>query len=248
MSDKGEGVPINYYETLYSILPSEIVRPGQEFDFFKNPPHIFDDDTTYESLDNRILLLNIGIKSLPYIMFTPWARGWKRLERYFTVTPFQPSRGYQISQDDFNSRTRIEKIEKGGQEIVDSTDLMAISLDADWNVFKDIGLTTTTTPYETKSGYFEFKPEVSRILKGLRLQVSFPTSSFASMPDDREFSMAALTFDNFYPIDTGPLAVPPEAEIKAAGLNPNHLKRGFALSVTPEQLKQIKAKFVFTGK
>lgn len=183
----------------------EVIRLGQDF-------QLFDPTIVKEEGDDIVGDIILETDILPNFRITIYAQnieGFLPPKKYEAFTPFSPEDGYRITQEDLELERRARKLqrlmdEQGGQNVDLLKAPMKIGLDADWNVFKNINLTTSDVPWP--AGYFEFKPEVADILRRLRIQMFCPSILVEARPIKKEFEKAALTFEFFYPVDTGPLA------------------------------------------
>lgn len=205
----------------------EVIEIGQIFTPF-DPEKI-----TNRSHNERVITLNINnLLDIKITISTLDSLSAKS----DAVTPFNPKNGYQIDEQDLNLETRLKKIEEMrdlyGKNIDDSLDPVYINFES-YELPKNIFI-----PFNDFSE--TLKDEFMSLFKRLRLQLSFMGERFRfsleAQPSDNALFLGELLFDDYYPLDNGPL---PSSDTSL-------LENGFGIFVPDdlEKLKTIKAKFV----
>lgn len=187
----------------------EVVRPGQEFQLF-NP------EKKSIVLDNFEVLLPLELYTSGF-PFNLWSKA--------EINPFNPSEGYIVTKADLRIETRAAKVRK--------------ALEAKEPKLNTVYLSVSSANVTSRT------KEEMEVLDKLRLQLFFPNgSSFEGKPtlsvahgkwEQEEF----VTFDIFYPLDTGPL--PNQDYLQ--GIQPAILE-GHQIFVPKNKLSEIRAKFV----
>lgn len=201
----------------------EIIQLNQEFALFDprftkamSPDH----EASYYRSN---IILQTGI--LPDLSFEIEARlPSDSLYKKDVISPFSPSLGYQITEDDLDPQNREEKLKRFFRSLIQEVD------------FKE--------PYLWVYGKDKSKrilPEHGKILNRLRFQVSFPSSDYEGYihydslhyPDDFH-----IFFVDYHPLDTGPLA--------KVYFDGEYLPKDFTLLLPKDfkRLQQIRGKFV----
>lgn len=179
-------------------------------------------------------------------------------DKLTTITPFKPNLGYQITGEDFNSKPRITKILQLLKELSSQEhDLTELSQQRELLVGTDsseVKMFEFVNHEDAFFNHFRLKPEVLAVLKRLRVQLFFPTSSFESKLEfgdfNPKFSLPELSvdFEEFYPLDKGPLPV--NTRLAERYYVENEMRRGFSLaipravSLNEPWIGQIRAKFI----
>ena len=167
--------------------------------------------------------------------------------RYRVITPFTPEEGYRITNEDLDPKSRVEKWKRVVQsKLMDFVDMEKAPL-----VLYIIAYTRNLIELELiykrpdplkphlPPSIIVFKPEAKALLQRLRLQLFFPNSAFeakAHLSDE-------ISFEQFYPLDTGPLPEAPYMELN------QHTPEGYHLQLpsNPEKLSQIRARFILAN-
>jgi hypothetical protein len=165
---------------------------------------------------------------------------WKHYSQAFT--PVTPERGYQFTPEDYEPRTRQQKLAPmlidQAEDISDNP--MLLSADIGYEDIKTLGL------HHQPHGLPCFRPEVAEQLQRLRLQLVFRSDEtsqrYEAAPDHPlTVEQSVSFFQGFYPIDFGPLPVPSGYEWDlSAGIQ-------IATPSDAELLGQIEGRFLLAG-
>lgn len=216
---------------------------NEEFDLFGSSHGIgkFKDHLGIESFHSSIYLDLEGVK-VPLDLYTVGAE----CPRVNAFTPFNPELGYQIDSDDLQLETRIKKLQRADREqrIDFSKAPIFIHIGTDSFYLHKHGLNTKLK--DPLLHLYKFPKEMLDSLRRLRVLVFFPTQHFEARPEEIQLGWGGISFDDFYPIDLGPL---PTAKPEAF-LGRLKLREGLKLFVPSdfEKLKQIRVKFVLIDK
>lgn len=220
----------------------EIVRLNKDFVLF-DPERTEPKSTTHGVTNFHSYFYLDGVSDLPQLPFRVSAEAIENVPQINAFTPFNPEIGYQLSQEDFDLGTRIDKVEKITKESNPKIDFAKAPLGlfvlADLPEF-DQGLFRIHAP---DRDLFEFKPEVHGIIKRLKLLLSFPTGTFESTRLSGTRSSKRITFEFFQPVDAPDLPtaiyLPPAPyyTLVAPGLD-------IFMPSDQEKLGQIRARFI----
>lgn len=138
-------------------------------------------------------------------------------------TPYNPSEGYTVTNDDFDLMSRRRKFEE-------TLGLSAQNIDEKLNpltlVIEEISHKTLLDYSLVEFGYSLFEPpyfpvEIRKILEKLRASLTFPgspkgtdidnpnfrlSSQFEARPQKTGLNLGEIVFSHYYPVDLGPLA------------------------------------------
>jgi hypothetical protein len=165
---------------------------------------------------------------------------WKHYSQ--ALTPATPERGYQFTPEDYDPRTRQQKLAPmlmGQSEDIPGNPML-LSADIGYEDIKALGL--HHQPHELPY----FRPEVAEQLQRLRLQLFFrsvgTSQRYEAAPDyPLTAEQSVAFFQGFYPIDFGPLPVPAGYEWD--------LSAGVQIAVPNDaaSLGQIEGRFLLAG-
>lgn len=208
--------------------------------------------------DYSSLVVNSGLVA-PFKMFPETCIGQSPFNTDF-IAPFNPELGYIITGEDLSVPTRLEKMRRMREEgmirrvynkdistalYVSSRDpesLRYATFDSDYEkkAFKELGFLSGVEVWKFGLPNYLFKPEIVEQLKKIRLQLFFPKSQYEARLEEELLNEGKLSFELFYPLDTGPLPVVDSEE------DAIHLKKGLHLYLPSDmaKLQQISAKFV----
>ena len=203
----------------------EIVKLGQRFQlfesenlipsFYRNEPRGFSYPVSLElSSGNNPISFDIHLDNI-----SPVLPVW--------ITPFNPDMGYQITNEDFDPKSRYTKLARVDRQ----------------------------TP-KLKDGFYLFFVSKGELLKEenpleelqrLRVHLFFPSGYYESQPAGNVSEKKYLEFSHFYPADTGPLPQLPEEELILGRIRPfkGHLiilPKDFPNDIN--KLSQVQARFV----
>lgn len=209
---------------------------------------------TRHDVYGTIILLDLGITGFPLIPVSLRTVEGNSNLRY-TITPFNPSAGYQITEEDLKAETRFAKQKQpqfadGIYQDQSLAPLWFYNKIHKWDLAK-IGLAEEypTLVYRIKS---EYLPLINR----LRMQVFIPGSPSDVDPDDPNFHPSAslearpdplfinngeIDFRIFYPLETGPLPHSKYEPRKAQAI-----REGFNIHLPEDidKLRQVEVKFI----
>lgn len=141
------------------------------------------------------------------------------------ITPLNPGDGYQITNEDFNPKSRYAKLRKVGSQPPKIEDGFYLTLSSKGELPKD--------------------ENVLKELQRLRVHLFFPNwgGSYESQPAGDVSERRTLEFSHFYPLDTGPLPQLSNKEMVLGSLRPykGHM---IGLPKDMNKLSQIEAAFV----
>jgi hypothetical protein len=188
----------------------------------------------------RVKLQHPKLKPIPFRFFAEksYHDDFDDREKREVVTPFNPEDGYLIDERDFKAGERLIKLLEYGK-----TKLSRKSYPlADLNVCLDEE--EIYDQYWCDGDSRELKPEIEEELSNLRLQLTINGLNFESMFDTDTPQLVA--FNDFYPLDTGPLAHLDVKKIKnERGLPPIIYSPGVRLFLSNlSQLKSVQARFI----
>ena len=189
-------------------IQAEIIRIGQRFNLFK-PERTLEDDFGFRSKIN--LATGSFMSRVTVIAERFEQRRSGPISRYFH--PFNPEEGYQITQENFELQTTIEKHRK--LDISGKRPFKKYLIP--WfNSLRDDEAVNAHL-YNEALGKKIFKPEILEELKRIRLQLFFPTNTHEGKPDGGMLGGGHITIWQFLPpgIDSLPfeelnIAVPEE--------------------------------------
>jgi hypothetical protein len=171
-------------------LTADCISLSQEFSLFppqRTETYYFTNEIAQIYAD--VCLATDFLEPLPITIFAEFDNTLPRLE---VLTPYQPERGYPLDQQDFLDASRRAKIETLQESLLEPVEGLALMVgyadDSPDNIFRKA-----------------LSPQSYRFLDRLHLVLTFPNgSSFVSKAyyDPRSLS---LTFEKFFPADTGPL-------------------------------------------
>ena len=230
----------------------EVVRINQDFLLLGPERTIRKFNSTFwvEQFSSQVLLDFSGKEMFPVlpirIYFSP---GRCTIQR--TITPFDPELGYQITAEDLNLSERLEKIQREQDRLkklvpFDRAPLWINLMNMSRYNLEELGLIEPGPDLE------HFTPEATSIFSRLRLQLKIITSNeqapsyLESRPNRTGLAIREITFREFYPLDTGPLATPTDS-IDAVI---NNIEEGLSVYVPSdlEKIKTIEGRFLLLGK
>lgn len=192
--------------------PPKVVQLDQEFQLFnpsRTEPGVQSDKSPFHSrvaLDTKELLpsmLNFRLGLLR-----------TDLDLRTSIYPFNPEKGYTITNEDFDLKEREKKDKELYNEIQrqsalgESLEFTARCLnsplqttDPDYLAFRPESFYDPEL-YDPET--LKFKPNVKKIIERLRLHLIFPNVQLQGLP--QVFEGGDLKFDVFFPLDSGPLA------------------------------------------
>lgn len=171
-------------------LTTDCISLSEEFSLFppeRTETYYFTNEIAQIYAD--VCLATDFLEPLPITIFAEFDSTLPRLE---VLTPYSPERGYPLDQEDFFDATRRAKIETLQERLLEPVEGLALMVgyadDSPDNIFRKA-----------------HPPQSYHFLNRLHLVLTFPNgSSFVSRAyyDPRSLS---LTFEKFFPADTGPL-------------------------------------------
>lgn len=231
--------------------PERVVSLGEEFQPF-DPRYLkreYRREIPREFRSEIVLNTENGLK----IHIDINTYGLKRIKGR-AITPFEPELGYQIDSEDLKLESRLAKIERLKTQLEQDIDFVKAPLllsiymsDSDYTLLYEWGL--------NKEQIAEYRKEIPKLLRKLRILISFPTSRFEARANENQH-LNITDWSLFYPIDSGPLPTsePPiplarKLEIPEIGESfPFILDigEGFSLFLPSDlqKLAQIRARFV----
>lgn len=143
------------------------------------------------------------------------------------IIPLNSDMGYRITNEDFDPKSRYEKLQKAARQISELKDGFTLSLSSKGKLSKDYN--------------------ALRELQQLRVHLFFSNGSYESQPAGDVSKEKTLTFSHFYPLDTGPLPQLPNKEHNIGEIRPfkGHRIALPNIFVDRGRLSQIQARFVF---
>lgn len=221
--------------------PERIVSLGEDFSLF-DPEY-----TILSRSQNEVTIFKSPIKlNLENNLQTPLNIHALTSPTYKgeSITPFDPELGYQIDSEDLKLETRVQKMKRLHDVLNRKIDFSKAPLylaiyKYDFDSTYRLNLNEESKRDSVVAENL-FSQEMFDLLKRLRALVSFPEGkgAFEAKSSLKELEHGSIMFDNFYPIDSGPLPTPAED----AGI----IREGFNLFLPsdPGKLSQIKARFV----
>ncbi len=105
------------------------------------------------------------------------------IEKLEAITPFDPEIGYAITMEDFDLTEAIEKSNKlMGEKIDPSKAPLMIDIGCDKITLNKLGLSSKSSlpkpEFLAEDEFFDLQPTVLDVFKRLRMQLSFPRSSY----------------------------------------------------------------------
>lgn len=147
------------------------------------------------SFQPRKLYLDLGLT--PKALVPVWIKTLTGLDGKWdlgdSLFPFEPEKGYRITNEDFDSKKRQEKLEGLRGVMVDMRGYEWLTGATDQVALEELGLTTELRTLQ---------PRISMVLKKLVLQLFFP-NGLAFEAREREGGEGF--WGGFYPLDTGKL-------------------------------------------
>jgi hypothetical protein len=216
----------------------QMVHPGETFPLF----HLARNGTTIRSTDDgsfggmasRIRLhtgfidpLNLSIVAAPYV-----------LPRAEVITPFNPTLGYPLDQEDFSWRSRYKKISSMKDELAEMVEGLGLVVFASYAELPFYQMMRAVR----EEGSPPLAPEIAFLLKRVFLTLTFASGPSFTAQAVYQSSQLFLLFSTFFPTDTGPLpvgaAISTELESVSAA-------EGFRvlLPFNVEQVQTLQAKF-----
>lgn len=216
----------------------QMVHPGETFPLFhlaRNGTTIRStDDGTFGGMASRIRLhtgffepLNLSIVAAPYI-----------LPRAEVITPFNPTLGYPLDQEDFSWRSRYKKIVSMKDELAKVVEGLGLVVFASYAELPFYQMMRAVR----EEGSAALAPEIAFLLKRVFLTLTFANGPSFTARAVYQSSQLFLLFRTFFPTDTGPLpvgaSVPKELE-------PLSVAEGFRilLPFNVELVQTLHAKF-----
>jgi len=199
----------------------EIVRLGQRF-------QLFSPEKSDTLLDLPVLTSPIPIMSV-FDNFESESIGNATV--YFvshSFIPFDPKLGYQVTNEDLDAVKRLRK------------------LDEAYNVYnKDTKIKERLFLFSLKSlpNSLFLREEDIAVLRNLRVQLFFPYGSYEAQVRGDPLRQGKLSFDYFYPGDTGPLPQLDKDDLIPGNIYPH---KGLSLLLPKDmtKLSKIEARFV----
>jgi len=220
--------------------PEREISLGQDFSLF-DPKH-----TIKSRSQNEVTIFKSPIRlNLENNLETPLNIHASTSPTYKgeSITPFDPELGYQIDSEDLKLETRIQKMKRLHDTLNRKIDFSKAPLylaiyKHEFDSTYRLGLNEESKRNSVLAGNL-FPQEMFDLLKRLRVLVSFPEGkgAFEAKSSLRELGHGSISFDNFYPVDSGPLPVDNDLRLGV-------LHEGFLLVLPsdPEKLAQIKAR------
>ena len=194
-----------------------------------------DDNGLFGGIASRIRLktglfdtLNISIAAAPYV-----------LQKGAVVAPFERFKGYPLDQEDFSLQSRIKKIARLKNELVESVEGLGLVVFA---AYDDLPLHSKMRLNSDSTSTF-LNPEIAALLERVFLTLTFPGGSSFSARAIYTTGRLFLLFRTFFPTDTGPLPVPKTVPEEVENVS---IEEGFRilLPFDVEQVQTIRAKFL----
>jgi hypothetical protein len=194
-----------------------------------------DDNGLFGGIASRIRLktglfdtLNISIAAAPYV-----------LQKGAVVAPFERFKGYPLDQEDFSLQSRIKKIARLKNELVESVEGLGLVVFA---AYDDLPLHSKMRLNSDSTSTF-LNPEIASLLERVFLTLTFPGGSSFSARAIYTTGRLFLLFRTFFPTDTGPLPVPKTVPEEVENVS---IEEGFRilLPFDVEQVQTIRAKFL----
>jgi len=194
-----------------------------------------DDNGLFGGIASRIRLqtglfdtLNISIAAAPYV-----------LQKGAVVAPFERYKGYPLDQEDFSLQSRIKKIARLKNELVESVEGLGLVVFA---AYDDLPLHSKMRLNSDSTSTF-LNPEIAALLERIFLTLTFPGGSSFSARAIYTTGRLFLLFRTFFPTDTGPLPVPKTVPEEVENVS---IEEGFRilLPFDVEQVQTIRAKFL----
>ena len=194
-----------------------------------------DDNGLFGGIASRVRLqtglfdtLNISIAAAPYV-----------LQKGSVVAPFERYKGYPLDQEDFSLQSRIKKIARLKNELVESVEGLGLVIFA---AYDDLPLHSKMRLNSDSTSTF-LNPEIAALLERVFLTLTFPGGSSFSARAIYTTGRLFLLFRTFFPTDTGPLPVPKNVPEEAENVS---IEEGFRilLPFDVEQVQTIRAKFL----
>ena len=217
----------------------QIVHPGEVFPLFQvarnGTTTRTDDNGSFGGIASRIRLqtglfdtLNISIAAAPYV-----------LQKGAVVAPFERFKGYPLDQEDFSLQSRIKKIARLKNELVESVEGLGLVVFA---AYDDLPLHSKMRLNSDNTSTF-INPEKAALLERVFLTLTFPGGSSFSARAIYTTGRLFLLFRTFFPTDTGPLPVPKTVPEEVENVS---IEEGFRilLPFDVEQVQAIRAKFL----
>ncbi len=172
--------------------------------------------------------LNISIAAAPYV-----------LQKGAVVAPFERYKGYPLDQEDFSLQSRIKKIARLKNELVESVEGLGLVVFA---AYDDLPLHSKMRLNSDSTSTF-LNPEIAALLERIFLTLTFPGGSSFSARAIYTTGRLFLLFRTFFPTDTGPLPVPKTVPEEVENVS---IEEGFRilLPFEVEQVQTIRAKFL----
>lgn len=216
----------------------QIVHPGETFPLFhpaRNGTTIRStDDGSFGGMASRIRLhtgffdpLNLSIVAAPYI-----------LPRAEVITPFNPTLGYPLDQEDFSWRSRYKKITSMKDELAEMVEGLGLVVFAS---YAELPIHQMMRAVRVE-GAPPLAPEIAFLLKRVFLTLTFASGPSFTAQAVYQSSQLFLLFRTFFPTDTGPL---PVGTSVATELEPLSVAEGFRvlLPFNVDQVQTLHAKF-----
>ena len=194
-----------------------------------------DDNGLFGGIASRIRLqtglfdtLNISIAAAPYVM-----------QKGAVVAPFERFKGYPLDQEDFSLQSRIKKIARLKNELVESVEGLGLVVFASYD---DLPLHSKMRLNSDSTSTF-LNPEIAALLERIFLTLTFPGGSSFSARAIYTTGRLFLLFRTFFPTDTGPLPVPKTVPEEVENVS---IEEGFRilLPFDVEQVQTIRAKLL----
>ncbi len=171
--------------------------------------------------------MNLSIVAAPYI-----------LPRAEVITPFNPTLGYPLDQEDFSWRSRYKKIVSMKDELAETVEGLGLVVFASY----------AELPFHQKmravkeEGSPSLAAEIAFLLKRVFLTLTFASGPSFTAQAVYQSSQLFLLFRTFFPTDTGPLPVGTSVSTE---LEPLSVAEGFRvlLPFNAEQVQTLHAKF-----
>ncbi|MGZ6367992.1 MAG: hypothetical protein ACXWPS_18775, partial [Ktedonobacteraceae bacterium] len=172
--------------------------------------------------------LNISIAAAPYV-----------LQKGVVVAPFERFKGYPLDQEDFSLQSRIKKIARLKNELLESVEGLGLVVFA---AYDDLPLHSKMRLNSDSTSTF-LNPEIATLLERIFLTLTFPGGSSFSTRAIYTTGRLFLLFRTFFPTDTGPLPVPKTVPEEVENVS---IEEGFRilLPFDVEQVQTIRAKFL----
>lgn len=161
--------------------------------------------------------------------------------KVWTITPFDPDVGSNITYEDLDLQSRLEKIRRLRKELAkESFDSNRASSELKIATYADeLNKNGLNIRQEKPILRWNFPEEMLATLSRLRVKTSFPTMSLGAKISEISLNLGDIDFHPFYPLDTGPLPV--RKDIFDAGI-----MEGFSVFLPddPEKLSQMRTRFI----